>query len=254
MSHIGLPPEGVRVLTRLAQQLAATLEAQILDGRWRVGERLPPERDLARQHEVSRSTMREALDELERAGLILRHQGRGTFVAPRRLEQSLLGHFSIVESLRASGRAVSTRVLAERVGPPSRSIAAELGCGADDAVLQIERLRFADRVPFMLERTWLPLAHAPGLDTVDLSDRSLYEVLRTEYGIVLERAVESFEPVLLRPEEAKALDCPAGAPALLLLRTTYDSRGVAIECARALLRADLVRPLVERKVHEPVRY
>jgi GntR family transcriptional regulator len=241
------------VLTRLAQQLAATLEAQIMDGRWRVGDRLPPERGLAVQHQVSRSTLREALEELERAGLIVRHQGRGTFVAPRRLEQSLLGHFTVVESLRASGRVVSTQVLAERVVQATRSIAAELDIPAEDPVLHIERLRLADRVPFMLERTWLPLQRVPGLDTVDLTGRSLYEVLRKEYGVVLVRAVESFEPVLLRPDEASVLDRPPASPSLLLLRTTYDEQEVPIEAARALLRADQVRPLVERKLHEPAR-
>jgi GntR family transcriptional regulator len=242
------------VLTRLAQQLAATLEAQILDGRWRVGDRLPPERELAAQHQVSRSTLREALEELERASLIVRHQGRGTFVAPRRLEQSLLGHFTVVGSLRASGRLVTTRVLGERVVPATRSIATELDIPPEDPVLHIERLRLADRVPFMLERTWLPLQRVPGLDKVDLTDRSLYEVLRKEYGIVLVRAVESFEPVLLRPDEAAVLERPPGSPSLLLLRTTYDTREVGIEAARALLRADRVRPLVERKLHEPARF
>lgn len=242
------------MLTRLAQQLAATLEAQILDGRWKVGDRLPPERDLAGQHQVSRTVVREALEDLERSGLILRHQGRGTFVAPRRLEQSLLGHFSIVESLRASGKAVSTRLLDERVVPASPSTARDLDVEVGADVLHIERLRLADRVPFMVERTWLPLTRLPGLDALDLTERSLYEALRTEYGVVLERAVESFEPVLLTTYEADALERPAGSPALLLLRTTFDARDVPAEAARAVLRADLVRPLVERKVHEPVRF
>lgn len=242
------------VLTRLAQQLAATLEGQLLDGRWRVGERLPPERELAVRHRVSRSTLREALEDLERAGLIVRHQGRGTFVAPRRLEQSLLGHFTVVESLRASGKLVTTRVLGKRVVPASPSVAGELGVPATDPVLHLERLRLADRVPFMLERTWLPLRLMPGLDKVDLTDRSLYEVLREAHEIMLVRAVESFEPVLLRPDEASVLKRSTGSPALLLLRTTYAAGDVPVEAARALLRADQVRPLVERKLHEPARF
>lgn len=241
------------MITRLARQLAAALEAEILGGRWRVGDQLPPERDLAQQHQVSRSTVREALEDLERAGLIRRHQGRGTFVAARRLEQSLLGHFTIVDSLRASGRVVTTRVLATRVEAATPTVAADLDLAEGDQVVHIERLRLADRVPFLLERTWLPLAAAPGLDRVDLSGRSLYEVLREEYGIVLVRARESFEPVLLHDGEAGLLAQPAGSPSLLLLRTTFDTGDRAVESARALLRADQVRPLVERKLHEPAR-
>lgn len=241
------------MITRLAQQLGATLEDQILDGRWKVGDRLPPERDLASQHGVSRSTLREALDDLERTGLIVRHQGRGTFVAPRRLEQSLLGHFSIMEALKASGRIIGGRVIGERVVPASRTMSDELQLSRGEKVLYIERLRLVDRVPFMVERTWLPLKWAAGLDAVDLTDRNLYEILVKDYGITLVRAVESFEPVVLHEDEAEFLDRPPGSPALLLLRTSFDQSDVPVVAAHAVLRADVVRTLVERKVDDPPR-
>lgn len=242
------------MLTRLGRQLAVTLEAQIIGGRWRVGERLPPERELATHHGVSRSTVREALDELERAGLLVRHQGRGTFVAPRRLELSLLGHFTIVDAVRSSGGAVTTRLLSRETVAADPALAGELGVEPDAPLLHLCRLRLADGVPFMLENTWLPLDRMPGLDAAEIGEGSLYALMRDHHGVVLERATESFEPVVLRRAEAAALDQPTGSPALLLRRVTFDTAGVAVEAARAVLRADRVRTLVERHVHEPVRF
>lgn len=239
--------------SRRGRELAAVLEQLIVSGRWPTGSRIPTERDLAQEYAVSRQTVREALDEVERAGLVTRRHGSGTYVRPRRLDQSLLGHFSIVETLRAGGAEVGTEVLSQTTVEAPPVIARELGLRDGASVLELERLRSADGAPFMLERTWLPTRPLPGIAEADLGAEGLYATLRERYGIVLERAVESFEPVLLRPDEAAHLGEEAGQPALMLIRTTYDADERPMETARALLRADRCRTLVERRVHEPHR-
>lgn len=239
--------------SRLGRGLAAKLEQRIFSGRWTAGSKLPAERDLAAQFAVSRQTVREALDEIERAGLVTRRHGSGTFVMPRRLEQSLLGHFSIVESLRSAGATVGTQILDQSTVAALPAVARELDVEPSAEVFEIERLRTVDGEPFMLERTWLPLSRVPEFVDVDLEHEGLYAALRERFGIVLVRAVESLEPVLLRPDEAQHLDDEPGQPALMLLRTTYDTDDRPIESARAILRADRSRTLVERHVHEPDR-
>lgn len=239
--------------SRKGRELAAKLEQRILNGRWPAGSRIPAERELAAQFQVSRQTVREALDEIERAGLVTRRHGSGTYVMPRRLEQSLLSHFSIVESLRSTGAAVGTRVLEQTTVEALPAVARDLGLRSGARVLELERLRTVDGAPFMLERTWLPAQRLPGIADADLRKEGLYALLRRRYGVVLVRAVESLEPVLLRLEEARQLEDEAGRPALMLLRTTYDTEDQPIETARAILRADRSRTLVERRVHEPDR-
>ncbi|HEY8455836.1 MAG TPA: GntR family transcriptional regulator [Actinopolymorphaceae bacterium] len=239
--------------SRLGRDLAAVLEREILSGRWPTGSKLPTERELAVLHGVSRQTVREALDELERACLVVRRQGSGTYVAERRLEQSLLGHFSIVEAIRSSGLVIETTVLAQAVGPALPAVAESLGVAPESPVVELERLRAVGGEPFMLERTWLPAERLPGIEDADLTTVGLYETLRERYGVVLVRAVESFEPIVLHADEARRLGERSGRPALMLLRTTYDDQDRAIESARAILRADRCRSLVERRVVEPPR-
>lgn len=236
-----------------ALALAAELEREILSGRRPTGSKLPTERELAATAGVSRKVVRDALDELERAGFLIRRQGSGTYVAGRRLEQSLLGHFSIVDALRSSGSEISTEVRSCELTPALPGVAANLDVEAAAPVLELERLRRVDGEPLMLERTWLPAGRLPGIEDAAFGETGLYAILRERYGVVLVRATESFEPVLLHPDEARALDVEDGQPALMLLRTTYDEDGVPYESARALVRADRCRTLVERRVHEPDR-
>lgn len=239
--------------TSLSRSLAATLEREIATGRWPTGSKLPTERELATRMGVSRQTVREALEELERASLIVRRQGSGTYVAERRLEQSLLGHFSIVDALRASGAVVDTTVLSQTLTTAPPTVAESLAIERDAPVLELERLRRVDGEPLMVESTWLPAQLLEGVEETDFSATGLYELLRERYGIVLVRAVESFEPVVLHADEAAALGVAAGEPALMLLRTTFDAEERPVEYARALLRADRCRTLVERRVEEPER-
>lgn len=239
--------------SKLGRDLAASLEQEILSGRWATGSKLPTERELASRYSVSRQTVREALDELERACLIIRRQGSGTYVAERRLEQSFLGHFSIVDALRSSGRSIDTTLLSQAVVPALPAIAESLQLAPEAPVVELERLRGVEGSPLMLERTWLPIDRLPGIEDADLAHAGLYTTLRESYNVVLVRAIESFEPVILRADEAKLLGDQTGRPALMLLRTTYDDHDRPIETARAILRSDRCRSLVERRVHEPPR-
>jgi GntR family transcriptional regulator len=105
----------------------------------------------------------------------------------------------------------------------------------------------------MLERTWLPAMILPDTAPAELAGEDWYATLRNRYGIVLVRAVESLEPVLLRPDEAECLDDTPGRPALLLLRTAFAADDRPIETSRAIVRADRCRTLLQRGVDEPDR-
>jgi GntR family transcriptional regulator len=228
--------------------IASQAEARIRSGAWQVGTRLPPERELCRELEVSRATLRQALDELEGRGLITRHQGRGTFVARARVQTPLSGFFSIMEALRARGLEVTTRVLRIEVVDASRQVAADLARMPGDPIVHIERLRVADGEPLVLERSHLPLDLFPGLTGADLEHRSLYDILRDDHGRTVMEAVETIEPVILTPHECGLLAVPRHTPAILTRRITRDDQGDVVELGQALLRGDRSRFLLVRHV------
>jgi GntR family transcriptional regulator len=231
--------------------IASRAETRIRSGEWAPGTRLPPERDLCQQLDVSRATLRQALAELEERGLITRHQGRGTFVTRPRVQTPLSGFFSIREALAARGTQVQTRVVTHEVVEASRQIATDLACLPGDRMLHVERLRLADGEPIVLESAHLPLDRFPGLDRADFARRSLYDILREDFGRSVAEAQETIEPVILTPRESGLLEVPRHMPAILTRRITTDRDGIVVELSQALLRGDRSRFLLIRHVAEP---
>src|ERR1700704_6392386 len=173
-------------------QIEAALEHAIERGQLTPGDRLPAERVLAQRFGVSRMTLRQALGELERHGLLERSKGRygGTFVAEPKLE--LAGTSALSDQLRGLGVAAGARVLSavERASTPDEAL---LGA----RVYAIERVRLANGVPVALERGAYAADAFPGLLDGPL-DGSLYELIRSRYDEVPVRAVERLEPGLAR--------------------------------------------------------
>jgi GntR family transcriptional regulator len=230
-------------------QLKELLRDEIAHGRWPAGSRIPSEPELCRLLDVSRTVVRQALGDLEHERLLRRRKGLGTFVAEpkirERLVQTLTGfHDDMVEQ----GRTPRTVVLEQRVVPAPAVVALELGLAAGTPVVMIERVRSVDAEPIVLVTTYLPHALVPGLEAVDLTDRSLYGTLAERYGLALGRGRRMLESVGASDAEAARLGIERGDPLLYLRSTTHLTDGRAVEYYeahhrgdRTVLEVDLVR-------------
>jgi len=255
----GTTPRGSRGLRRLVRSLdrgGGPAYAQIEDrvaeaiaaGDLKAGDRLPPERDLAGQLGVSRMTLRQALQTLERRGLVRRTVGRhgGTFVAEPKIERDPTAPAGLTEQLRRQGRRAGAQVLSAREGPSSRRTAEALGLQTGEAVFEVVRLRLSDGEPLALERSLFPADRFPGLLGETLQG-SLYELLAERFGVEVERTVERLEPVVASPREGDLLGAPHGAPLLLVERTAFGPDDMAVEYARDLFRGDRTKVVVESR-------
>ncbi len=223
-------------------QIEVALEHAIEAGRLAPGDRLPAERVLAQRFGVSRMTLRQALGELERQGLLIRNKGRygGTFVSERKLE--LAGTSALSDQLRDLGLAPGARVLSvvERAAAPhERSLGRR--------VYAIERVRLANGEAVALERGAYAFDLFPGLIDEPL-DGSLYDVIRRKYKDVPVRAEERLEPGLAQPQDAAALGVDAGAPVMLVERTAYAANGRPVEISRDVFRGDRIRIVWETEI------
>jgi GntR family transcriptional regulator len=240
------PPEISRAPgTTVHAQIEDWLAGEITVGRLVPGDRLPAEQDLAAWFGVSRMTLRHALGELARRGLVTKAVGRrgGTFVAAAKLEQDLTTLTSFSEQLRRGGMVAGARVLSATARPAGPAAAAALGLDERDLLFGVRRLRLADGKPIAVEHSRFPAALFPGLLDERL-DGSLYELLEVKYGQRPYRARESLEPVTAGAREAEALGAAAGAPLMLVERTAYSRSGQALEFARDLFRGDRTRLVV----------
>jgi len=228
--------------------ISARVESSIRSGTWPPGARLPAERDLVRTFGVSRATIRQALADLARRGLVRRRQGSGTYVAEPPVAADITASFSISSALRARGLRLTTRLLASEIVEAERAVAQDLGLLPGAPVVRIERLRTVESEPLILEVAHVPVALFPGIEREDATGRSLYDILASTYGRPVASATETIEPVILTARESDLLGVAPNAPALLVRRVTFDRDGTRVESSQALLRGDRSRFLLELKV------
>ena len=225
----------------LAVTVADLIADAIANGEFPDGERLPPERSLCETYDVSRSTLRLALDDVEARGLISRHQGRGTFVSRRRADADLASHFSIGEALRSRGRELLSSIVSVDTIEATRQLATDLALLPGDPIVRLRRLRLTDDEPLYIETTFMALTRFPALDRADFAHRRLYRILQDDYGCRVVSAVAVLEPAILTPEESALLGVSRHLPAMFLRRVTKDTEGVPVEVSEALLRGDRAR-------------
>lgn len=209
---------------------------ELIDG-MSAGSPIPPERALCERFDVSRVTLRRAVDELVRAGLLIRRQGSGTYVAEPKITQPI-STTSFSQDMRRRGLTPSSRVRSfeQRIAGP-RS-ARRLGISPSAEVVELVRLRLADDEPMALETVELPAALVPGLRADDLAQASLYAVLDERYGLRVDQVQQVIEPTVTSETESEALGVALHAPALLVRTTARDQGGQIVEAAQSLFRGD----------------
>lgn len=233
----GSAKEGLRPLRgrTKGQQLQELLEDLVASSE--PGDQLPSERELAARHGVARMTARGVIDRLVSHGLVHRIQGQGTFVSQSRVAQPA-SLTSFTEDMAARDLTPSSIVLAQEVVPATGPVALRLQLPAGEPVLRVERIRSGDDDPIALERSHLPARRFPGLETVDLAARSLYETLATDYDCEPATSEQQIAAVALTDAEAHLLHVATATPALRIERTTRARDGSVIEFVRSVYRGD----------------
>ncbi|MFC9917504.1 GntR family transcriptional regulator [Agromyces binzhouensis] len=204
------------------------------------GDRLPPERNLIDDFGVARETLRRAIDELVVEGRLTRRHGVGTFVTRPKITQQFRVQ-SFTEDMRARGMTSSSRVVSGRVVLAGARIGNLLQISPGDKTLAIRRLRLADGEPMALETLHVPAALVPDLHVDDLSDRSLYETLATDYGIVIASGRQTIEATVTDADESRLLGVPQLSPALAVERVTWTADETRVEAVHSVYRGDRYR-------------
>ncbi|WP_430782105.1 GntR family transcriptional regulator [Actinoplanes sp. G11-F43] len=216
-------------------QIGRRLEEAIDRGELVPGERIPTEIELADSLDISRPTIRRAIEELVDKGLLTRKRGVGTRVTDVQVRRRV-ALTSLFDDLAAAGRQPQTRVLAYETDCADRHAARMLGLAADERLVHCERLRLADGMPLALLRNWLPPRFA-GLNGDALATRSLYRLMG-EWNGRPAVAKQRITAKAATPAQARLLDIGPHTPLISMQRTSFDSTGAAVEYSDHLYRAD----------------
>ena len=228
------------------RQVADLLQSDIVSGAMQAGQRVPSERSIAEQHGLSRMTARQAVELLVRRGVVFRRPGSGTYVAPARVEHTLQRFAGFSEQMRSQGIEPGGRVLSVELSEEEDPVVEQaLGLETGERFWTLRRVRFGDGEPLVIERSHVPAAICPDLSNHDLAHGSLYDLMRSRYGVDPVRAHETIEPTACEPDDARHLSTRAGAPAILVTRIAYDGNGRSVEHALDLYRGDRARFVID---------
>ena len=214
-------------------KLSDALAGQIMDGTLPEGSLLPSERELCQIHGISRTTVRQALQDLSQKGYSRAIHGKGTVVVRPQIRQELRSIYSFDEDMRRLGKNPETQIMDFVEIVPTGNIAAMMQLPTGEAVYRIMRLRIANNEPMLLETNYLPCSRFPNFSRAMLENQSLYRLLENKYSLKIDVAEETFEPVLLRPMESQMLHTGQGALGMLIERISYEG-GKVVEISKSV--------------------
>lgn len=220
------------------RQIADILITRIYNGVYKLGEQIPPGRELSNEFGCNRHTIRRALDLIEMENLIVRQQGRGTFVVDelpidKNKTQLTIGLIDISHTL---GFRPQARLLGSTI-KPAGEIAHKLQLMEDDKVTYINRLRIINDVPAIVEQIYIPVDLIPDMIKYDLN-QSLRYLLKDKFHVQYDRSEVIFEPILSSSYVSELLDVPVGSAMMLEKRISYSTKNIIIEYSEHIYRGD----------------
>lgn len=224
----------------LYSQLVSIVKRNITAGTLLPGELLPSEAELCKTFNVSRSTVRQAIGSLEAEGLVVRKQGRGTFVAEPKMRRKTENVYSFTSEISSMGLTPSSTLIDFEVMPPTPDMMKVLELTAPDTnIYRFTRIRNVNGEPLILETSFYPQYIYPKLTRELLKTHSFYSLLY-EVGIAPASAIDSYEAVVLGREEAEMLGTKPGNCAFYVQRRTRTETGMIYEYTQSIIRADRV--------------
>ncbi|AMO76485.1 GntR family transcriptional regulator [Pseudomonas citronellolis] len=222
----------------LYSQLKELLRTRILDGSYPPLSRMPSEAELGKAHGVSRITVRQALGDLQKEGLIFKIHGKGTFVARPKAFQNVSTLQGLAESMGERGYEVINRLRSFRFVPADAQVAVRLQVAEGDSVAQIKRARLVNRELVSLEVTYLPEAVGRRLEKADLVSRDIFLILENDCGLPLGHADLAIDAILADAELAAALEVEEGSPVMRIERLTHGADGQPLDYEHLYYRGD----------------
>ena len=223
----------------LYARLRDELRAGILDGRLQPHAKLPSESEMTAAYGVSRITVRQALGDLQKEGLIVRLQGKGAFVSQPQATQELNRLEGLAEALAPQGQAVHSKRLSMKQVRASAEVAGQLGLAARTEVYQLSTLRYLNRQPLSVNVSHFVPGLGERIARIDVSGRDLIEVLERDLGQRVVRADVEIRAEAMAAREAKLLQVDAGQPALRVHRVLVAADGRPLQAETAIYRADV---------------
>ncbi|WP_160725479.1 GntR family transcriptional regulator [Bacillus sp. USDA818B3_A] len=219
-------------------QLKKALQAAILNDTYQQGEKIPTEPELSEQYNVSRITVRKAVEELVKEGYLIKQQGKGTFVHRPKIDRKIEHVMGFTAACEANGFSSHSEVTKKELIQADAGLREALQLGENEQVIYIQRKRYAGDHPLMLENNYYPFNRYSFLLDEPL-EGSLYDLLREKYDIHPDQSGKTtLEIVLADEDQAKVLETSIGKPLFYMNTLIYDQEGRPVHVGKQYIIGD----------------
>ena len=226
-------------------QVTDLIKDQIANKFWQLDEMIPSENELAAAYEVSVGTVKKALSKLVDEGILYRRQGKGTFVNRPDFKRSFMRFFRYGTDEDREGRFLSSRVLNSDIITPGKRIRDILKLADNDKTITINRIRYLNDLPLMLQDLYLPFKIFKGFDEIDISQELLYPIYDEKFNTPVVWADEYLWPTIANSSIAEALNINPGDPVISIERIVYTYGDEPVEFSSGIGRGDKFRYHIE---------
>lgn len=225
-------------------QVEAAIRNAILTKKYNPGEKLPTEVELSDLYQVSKITIRKAMEKLSNDGLVQRVQGKGTFVSYRKDKVTLNQIQGFDKSLASRGHTSKHKILNASYLSASEEIAEKLHLSANAPVIYIERLIWEDDIPIGIDRLYVAEQRFPDIITKLTPDTSLYQILEQDYHITSDHSILEINGTVADNETASLLECSVGDPLFYIEKISYEENNTPIHFSMTTVRCDSITYVV----------
>jgi DNA-binding GntR family transcriptional regulator len=219
-------------------QLKKAIQAAILNESFQQGEKIPNETELMERYNVSRVTVRKAVEELVKEGYLVKRHGKGTFVSHSKIDRKIKHVMGFTAACKSNGLTSHSLIIKKEIINPDSSLKKALQLEADEKAIYIQRKRYAGDSPLMLENNYYPFNRYQFLLEESL-DGSLYDLLRTKYGINPDRSgLTTLEIVLADEEQAQILETSIGKALFYMNTIIHDQHGRPVHAGKQYIIGD----------------
>lgn len=219
-------------------QLKESIRSSIISGQLKYGDQIPTELELSEEYKISRITVRKALLELVEEGYLVKRQGKGTFVNKRKIERKIVHFLSFSDACKANGLTASSKVTKKELLQPTPTDQKKLQLDDGDACIFIQRVRYANDSPIMIENNYFSYKHYHSLLSENL-EGSLYKILEEKLNVKPSRSGElTLEIVRAGEDEVNLLQTASGEPLFYMESTVYDENDRPVHIGKQYILGD----------------
>lgn len=222
----------------LYQQLKTKIKDSIISGELKQGDKIQTEEELSKVYNVSRITVRSAISELVEEGMLVKKQGKGTFVSRTKIDREIIKFLSFSSACKIEGLTPSSKITKKDIIDPNKDQINSLKLDTGDKLIRIQRIRYANEDPIMVENNYFSYNNYNFLLNEEHLNSSLYEILSNKYNIVPFKGLNSIEIVRAKEDESEYLKIYKGSSLLLIKGVVYDENNIPIHISEEYIDGD----------------